>query len=217
MKNPGRRVLILALVGLLLLLAFLFRAFLLENLVRPLALVLWMIWQFFLSFDQRVIWSLLIFAVLIYLSIRLSRQALADNKPALAPDAHLTLANIEYWRTFILLTADEKAQINILKQNLVEMLVAMYTARQPDTPLWEVTEALRQRQIPLPDNIYTFLFPSRPVTGRLSSRQVLQNLRRLPARWFRPWSGRAVAEYYRSIDEVLTFMEASLEITNDNQ
>jgi hypothetical protein len=217
MKHPRRSVLILLLLALGLLLAFLFRSFLLENLVRPVALVLWLIWRVLLSFNQRVVWSLLIFAALFYVSIRFSQHGLADSKPAPAPDSHLTLANIEYWRTFVSLTASEKARVNVLKQNLVEMLVSMYVPSQPKTPYWEVSEALRQRQIPLPENVYTFLFPPGPPAGRPTFQQVLQNLWRLPARWSRQWSGRAEAEYYRSIDEVLKFMETSLEIEHDHK
>jgi hypothetical protein len=214
MKNSRRAVLIILLVCLLLPLAYLFRDFLLENLVRPVALVLWLVWQVLLSFDQRVIWSVLIFAALMVGILRLALQGLSDIKPAPAPDSHLTLANIEYWRTFILMTADEQAQVNIMKQNLLEILTALYTSRNPETPHWEVVEALKQRQIPLPDAIYAFLFPPRPLAGRPSFKQMLQSLQRLPARWARQSSGRAAAEYYQSIDEVLTFMESSLEINH---
>ena len=216
MKNPRRTTLILLLLGIILLLAFVFRLFLLENFIKPVALVFWLVWRVLQSFDQGVVWSLLILAAVFYLIIRLAGLELADPKPVLVLDANLTLANIGFWRTFILMTADEKARVNILKQNLVEMLVAMYTSRQPDTPVWEVTEALRQRQIPLPEHIHTFLFPPLPPTGRPSFRQVLQTLRGLPARWSRQLSGRALAEYYRSIDEVLNFMESSLEINHDD-
>jgi hypothetical protein len=214
MKNPRRIVLIILLLALFLLLAFLFRAFLLENLVRPLAVVFWLVWSVLLSLDQYVIWSLLILAALIFVILRLARQGLLDLKSPASPDYHLTLANIDYWRTFILLTTDERARLNILKKNLVEMLVAMYTSRQPDTPHWEVTEALRQRQIPLPDNIYAFLFPPKPLALRPTFRHRLQALSQLPERLSRQWSGRATAEYYRSIDEVLIFMETSLEINH---
>ncbi len=212
MKNPLRTILIILLAGLLLLLAFLFRAFLLENFVRPVALVLWLLWRVLLSIDQRVVWSVLIFAALIFGLIRLAQSGLVEGKPAPVPDAYLTLANIEYWRTFILLTADEQAQVNILKQNLVEILTVMINTNQPDQPHWEVIEGLKKRQIPLPGDVHAFLFPPRPLAHRPSFRQALQNLARLPARWAARRSRRRPAEYYRSIDEVLTFMESSLEI-----
>ena len=212
MKNSRRISLIILLLALAFLLVFLFRAFLLENFVRPVALVFWLLWQVLQSFDQRVVWSMLIFVALIYVVIRLNVQGLANTRPAPEPDFQLTLANIAYWRSFILMAASEKLQINTLKQSLVKMLVAMYTSSQPDTPLWEVADALRLRQIPLPDNIYAFLFPPEPLPGRPSFRQLLQALWRLPAVWANRLSGRSTADYYRSLDEVLAFMESSLEI-----
>jgi len=217
MKITRRTTLFLLLLGFFLLLVFLFRLFLLENFVKPVALVFWLVWRVLLSFNQRLIWSLLLIAVVIYVVLRLARQGMSDTKLPLAPDSQLTLANIEYWRSFIMFTANNKFHVNILRQSLVKMLVAMYTSRQPDTPLWEVAEALQQRQIPLPDHIYTFLFPPAPLTGRSSFWQVLQTLRRLPAHWVYQWSGRAEAGYYRSLDEVLTFMESSLEIIHDDK
>ena len=212
MKNPRRVLLIVLLAVLLLALAFIFRLFLLENVVRPVALVLWLFWQVLLSFDQRVVWNVLIFAALMVGLVRLAQQGLLEGKPVPAPDAHLTLANIEYWRTFILLTTDEQTQVNILKQSLLEILIAMYTSREPETPHWQVIEALKQRQVALPDAVYAFLFPPRPRAGRPSFRQALETLLRLPARWSGRRSARSAAEYYRSIEQVLTFMESSLEI-----
>jgi hypothetical protein len=214
MKNHRRMVLILLLLGLFLLLAFLYRAFLLENFVKPVALVFWLVWRVLLSFDQRVIWSLLIILAIIYVVLRMARQGMSETNSPLVPDSPLTLINIEYWRSFIMFNANNKFHDNILRQNLVQMLVTMYTSRQPDTPLWEIAEAFRLRQIPLPDNIYSFLFPPVPLTGRPPFRQMLQNLRHLPARAGYLWSGRTEAGYYRSLDEVLNFMESSLEINH---
>ena len=93
----------------------------------------------------------------------------------------------------------------------------MYTSRQPETPHWEVYEALRLRQIPLPENIYAFLFPDKPLGGRPSFRQVLHTIRSAPKKWARRWTDRDVAAYYRSIEEVVNFMESSMEITHDDE
>jgi hypothetical protein len=112
---------------------------------------------------------------------------------------------------------DEKAKVSILKQNLGEMLVTMYTSRQPETPHWEIYEALRQHRIPLPESIYAFLFPRKPLSSRRSLRQVLYAIQGAPREWARRRTGQDVAEYYRSIEEVLNFMEISMEITHDNE
>ena len=213
-KVPQRTLFIALLLGLLLLTAFLFRAFLLENLIRPLALVFWMVWSVILSVDQKIYWGLLIAVASIYAFTRLIRLGAADPGPDLSTGAYHTPAAIDFWRTFILVTNNEKAQVNLLKQNLVEMLARMYTASQPETPYWLIYEALQSRQIPLPEHIYTFLFPPDPMSGRSALWKFWYALRSLPAEWARRWSGRATAEYYQSLDEVLTFMESSLEINH---
>jgi hypothetical protein len=216
MKENGRTILIFLLLGFALLLIYLFPLFFLDNFVRPVALVFWLFWQVLLSIDQRIYWSLLIFLASLYAFLHLILGR-AYIRPAPPPDSNLTQESIDYWRTFIRLSTRDRASVKILKQNLVEMLVTMYTSRQPETPHWEVSEALQERQIPLPEPIYNFLFPSQPLRGRLSFREVLQTTRLAPMKWVRWWKGRDTAGYYRSIDEVLTFLESSMEITHDEK
>jgi hypothetical protein len=216
MKNSRRISLIILLLALAFLLAFLFRAFLLENFVRPVALVFWLIYQVFLSFDQRLIWGLLIFAAVVSAYIRLSLRGLAESQPVPDSDSQFTLDTIDYWRTFLLSGANEAYSTELLKQKLVRMLATIYTSRTPETPQWEIYEALEKRQIPLPEHIYTFLFPLNPSAGRPSFQQILRILRSLPGKFLHRWSGRARTEYYQMIEEVLKFMESSLEIKHDN-
>jgi hypothetical protein len=40
----------------------------------------------------------------------------------------------------------------------------------------------------------------------------LQSIEKTPRKWIRQWTGREKTEHYQMIDEVLSFMEASLEI-----
>jgi hypothetical protein len=216
MRITRRTQLILLLLGLVLLLGFLFRVFILENFVKPVALVFWLIWRVLLSIDQGVYWSLLILLAVFYAFIHFAR-GWVSTKPTPPLDSNLTLETVDYWRMFIRLSVREKARVSVLKQNLEEMLVTMYTSRQPETPHWEVSEALRQRQIPLPESIYAFLFPRKPLSSRRSLRQVLHAIREAFREWARRRTGQDVAEYYRSIEEVLNFMETSMEISHDNE
>jgi len=218
MKKPRRTFVVVLSVGLALLLAYTFRVFLLENVVRPVALIFWLFWRVLQSIDQRVFWSVLVFAALIYAFIRLSGQALSEMQPAPVQPYNAILANIEVLRSSIRMTTergDEGLQVNLLKQNLVDMLVSLYTASQPDRPHWQVLEDLKAGRIPLPDSIHAFLFPPKPAPGRRSLSQTLQKLWQAPARWAERRSGRATAVYMHSLDEVLTYMETSLEIAHD--
>ena len=216
MKLTRRTLLIILLLGLVLPAGVLFRAFLLDNFVRPVALVLWLIWRVLLSIDQKIYWSLLIFTALFYIFIHLARRLAENQTTAPPPDSNLTLDTVDFWRTSIGLTSDENVRVNILKQNLGEMLASMYASRQNEASHWEVYEALQQGKIPLPEHIYSFLFPPKPLEGKRTFRQILQTIRQAPGRWVRQWTGSAAADYHRSIEEVLTFMESSMEIKHDD-
>ena len=218
MKKSRRTIIVILSAGLALLLAFTFRVFLLENVVRPIALIFWLFWRVLQSIDQRVFWSVLLFAALMFAFIRLSAQALGEIPPPPVQHYNAILANIEILRNSIRMTSErgeEGLQVNLLKQNLVDMLVSLYTASQPDRPHWQVLEDLKAGRIPLPDSIHAFLFPPKVVLARPSLRQTLRRLWQAPARWADRRSGRAAAAYMHSLDEVLTYMETSLEIAHD--
>lgn len=82
---------------------------------------------------------------------------------------------------------------------------------------WEIYDALKRQQISLPLPIYDFLFPVEPSGGKRTFRQVLQIIRCTPEKWVRRWAGRDLAEYYRSIEAVLIFMESLKETKYDDK
>ncbi len=91
------------------------------------------------------------------------------------------------------------------------MLAALYASRQPEAVQYEIYDALKSRQIPLSEPIYAFLFPPEPSRAGRSLKQILADLRDLPRRQIRRWTHQESAEYYRSLEQTLEFMETSLE------
>ncbi len=213
--NISRRTTVIVLfLGLFLVLGILVRSFILENVVKPFALVLWAIWRILLSVDQKYYWGLLIFSAMFYLFYRLSREP-AVFKQSHQSNFNATLETVSYWRNSILFTSDEIDQANVLKRSLGDMLATLYAAKQPGTASFEIYAALKRRHLPLPEEIYDFLFPSE-LSGSVGPlKQVLLKIRQTPGKWMRRWTRRDLAEYYRSIDEVITFMETSMEIEHD--
>ena len=69
---------------------------------------------------------------------------------------------------------------------------------------------------PCPEHIHTFLFPDEPEKSKRSLEKLIQSIRTAPRKWIRRWTGQETAEHYRMIDEVLSFMETSLEMKNDD-
>jgi hypothetical protein len=126
------------------------------------------------------------------------------------------LESVGLWRGFIIISTDEIDKDNPLKRELAQLLVSMYVSKQRGATSYEVSAALRQRQIPLPEPIYAFLFAEELPRPKRFFAQALRSIRLAPRRWVRKWSGRDVKEYYQNIQAVLTFMETSLEMKNDD-
>lgn len=217
MKIAPRMVLSGIALALLLLAGIVFRLFLFENFIRPAAIVLWVIWQILLSFDQRVLWGLCAFLAAALAVYRLGHIELPRVEQSAQPDPNASLARVRYWQTSILWTTDEIEKPNILKLDLVQMLVSVYAVRQPDTPRLEINRALRLRQIALPEPVYAFLFPADHTDSKQSIGRIMRSLWQAPQKWARRRTGRDIADYYSSIEDVLTLIEAALEITHDDR
>ncbi len=214
MKISRRAVLIIALIlGPFLLISFSFPGFVQDNFVKPIALVLLLGWRILLSIDQRIYWLGLVCAVMLYALIRLYRlfQVPDTFEQTQSPDSNFTLEQISYWRNSIRLTDFSLDQADSLKRSLINMLVAIYASKQFRVMPYEVYDALEQRQIPLPEPIYTFLFPAKPSGAKLSITQLLRRGRAMPRRQIRRWAGREKAEFYQMLEQVLKFMEAIME------
>lgn len=201
-------------VGLVLLLAILFRAFILEYVAAPLALVLWVFWRLLQSVDQTVYWILLILIVLFAGLGRLIR--LIENKatvlgPTSRSDSKAILERVRYWRNAIRLASPGTAGPYTVEHHLGEMLAELYASQQPNATYFEVYTALKEHRLPLPEPIDAFLFPSEPTGSGRSFKQVLRTIWDMSRKQIDRWTGREVANYYRSLEQALTFMESSLE------
>jgi hypothetical protein len=218
MKISGRQSLLLLLLLVFLFLGILFRSYFLDYLVRPVAILVWYIWRILTSVDQAIYWGILVFSALTYtfISIILRRlRGLAPLEPTPSSGSNATLENVRYWRTTILVTQDEIEKSNILKRDLGKMLAAMLASKQAGTSNWQVYNALKLHQIPLSEPIYAFLFPDESSGPRRNIKQILKNIWQTPRSWIRRWTHRDVMEYYQSIDQVIAFMESSMEIQYD--
>lgn len=202
--------------GLVLFLGLVFHQFLLAGIILPVATVLWLLLRLFvLSIDQQIYWLLLIFLIVLFGFIRLLRVTGAPD-PDPSPEPNPTLDRVHYWQTSILSNTREIGERNYLRQDLRRLLAARYAAGRQGSAHFEVEAALKQRDIPLPEPIYAFLFEAEPEAPAQpffrdpvgSIARVLRSARQAPRRLLRRWSGREAAEYRRTIDEVLTLLES---------
>ncbi len=131
MTLSRRAALVLLLLGLSLLLGFFFRSFLLENFIRPVALVFVLLQRTVHSVDQHVYWYLLIASAVIYLFVRFA-LTLTAPPPETPAESNVTLDSINQWRVLIPLADEAADRPNILKQNLGRILTTIYSSRAPD-------------------------------------------------------------------------------------
>ncbi len=88
----------------------------------------------------------------------------------------------------------------------------MYTFRNSGSAYLEIYEPLRQRKIALPEKVWSFIFEQEPA-GRKTG--LVQSIRQAARSRIQKWSGRETDEYYAAIEDVLSFMETSLEMNDD--
>jgi hypothetical protein len=220
LKISRRTVLIITFIlGLFLLVGFSFPSFVEDNFITPIALVLWLCWRILQSIDQPVYWLALILAVVFYFLIRLYRwaQGVDTFEQTQSPDSNAALEKISYWRTSIRLTGFKIDRSNRLEHNLAKMLAALYASKQLHVTPYEIYSALEQREMPLPDPVYTFLFPAQSSGAKRSIKQILRSLRDIPRKRIHRWTGREKAEYYQLLDQVLNFMESVMENEHDDK
>jgi hypothetical protein len=223
MKPPNRYLLLIPILGLLLLLGLIFRQAVMTNVIEPLATVAWLLLRILiLSIDQQVYWWGLIFVVVLWAALLPLKAPKTDETTPLT-DSNPSLENVSHWRASILANLNAGEERDTIRRELLWLLSAQYASQQPraaSASNYEIREALKQKQIPLPEHVYRFLFPPETLEkprgfiqdplGKLQ-RSVI-SISQAPQKWMRRWSGQESAEYYRSIDEVLVLIETSLEM-----
>lgn len=183
----------------------------LNNIIKPTALVVWLLLRLLvLSIDQKYFWSLIIFVGVFFL-FRLLPQEQPTVEPETILETNATLKSIRNWHNLFTFTDQNIRDHKTLKRELKHLLTSIYTARQSALNRFGVSDALQAGEIPLPEHIYTILFSEEPQKPGGSIKKFLQFLRGTPQKWIRRWTGQEESEHYQMIDEILCFMENSLE------
>jgi hypothetical protein len=200
----------------------LFWPFILNEIITPTSLAVWVLLRIFvLSVDQKYYWMAIIFITSLFLYLRL----LPPSPPAIQSEdsrhSNATMRILDYWRSLFNLIDVHVQDDEILKKELVRLLLSFYATKQHTLADFRLHKALQEGKIPLPEQIHAFLFPEEPQpAGRsfiLKIRELVQSLRNTPRKWIRRWTGQETAEHYRMVDEILCFLETSLEMKNDSE
>jgi hypothetical protein len=202
--------------SILLLLGMLFWPFILNEIIKPMSLATWIVLRIFvLSVDQKYYWGAIIFAAVVFL-VRLLPQDQTNFQSEDFPDSNATIKTIEYWRVLFTVIEHDARDEKALKRELINLLLSLYASKQGTSTSFMLYDALQKGELPLPEHIHTFLFPDEPKKSKWSLNKFIQSVRTAPQKWKRRWAEQETAEHYRMIDEVLSYMETSMEIKNDD-
>jgi hypothetical protein len=219
-KTHLRYLLFVFFMGLLLLLGLVFPQFILANILLPAATAVWLLLRIFvLSLHQQVFWwgAILLAAIAAFRGLSLRS---AVDAHGVASDSNPVPDRITSWRDSILLNLRAAVDEDSFKRDLMWLFTYLYSSRQQGKAKYQIRDDITEHRIPVPESIYTFLFFSpRPAAKRSFLRHPAERLRLMTEssaqavqRWVRRRTGRETSDRARSIDDVLTFMETTLEM-----
>jgi hypothetical protein len=216
MKLSRRMVVSVLFIVLSLLFGMYFWPFILNEIIAPIALTAWLFLRIFvLSIDQHYYWGAIIFAAAVIL-IRLLVNNKAKVPPEETPDENDTIRTIHYWRSQFAMIDPGVYEDKALKRELIHLVASLYASKQRASPNFFIYEALQRGEMPLPEHIHAFLFSEEPKKAKRSVKERLHSIRETPRKWIRRSTGQDTKEYHRMIDEIISFMETSLEVNNDD-
>jgi hypothetical protein len=157
----------------------------------------------------------MILVAVIFLFRLLPRKQSSPPQQVDFPETNATSNRIGYWHILFTYDGRNVQEDKILRQELIHLLTSFYASKQRIANNFGIHEALRQGDIPLPENIHTYLFPQEPQETGGRIKNFFHSFRTTPRKWIHQWSGQAKTEHERMISEVLNFLETSLEIRND--
>jgi hypothetical protein len=214
MKLSRRVVISILFIAIILLFGMFFWQFILNEIITPIAQAGWLLLRLFvLSIDQKYYWGVIIFIVFIFLYRLISRDSITTPSEDFQ-ETNETIETIGQWRTLFTLANDSDYDEITLKRELIHMVASFYASKQGSSTYFIFYDALRRGEIPLPDHIHTFLFPVEQQESRRSFKKLMQFVRETPRKWIRDWTRQRTAQNYRMIDEILSFIETSMEIEN---
>lgn len=220
MGTNNRRRLLIALIALatVALTSVVFWPFIAAQIIAPIALLAWLLLRIFvLSISQQFYWYGAILAVLITL-FRLWPQSFNNAPFEKHAEMNVAINTFERWRNLFSPTNSDAHSTGTLRQELVWLLLSLHATKQQFDADHQLHGALRRREIDLPDAIHAFLFPDETPAKPRSFLQRSLDFWLTPLKWAqrRRRQQREMAQRHDRIDEVLGYIEKSLETNNDN-
>lgn len=216
MKFSKRMVMLILFIMMIVLFGAFFWPFILNDIIEPTSLVIWLLLRIFvLSIDQKYYWGAIIFVVVVFLFRLLPQDQIVIQSEDFL-DSNTTIKDIDYWRILFTQSGHDTHDQESVKRELIHLLLSLYASKQHTSTNFVLYDALKKGELPLPEHIHTFLFLDEPKKSKWTVNKLVQSIRTAPRKLKRRWTGQETAEHYRIIIEVLSFMETSMEMKNDD-
>jgi hypothetical protein len=224
MKKRLRYLLFALFIGLLLLLVLFFPGIVLAGILLPAATALWIVLRIFvLSVHQQVFWWGVIALSVIAAFRGVFRTSALDHR-VMVSVSNPARDRTGIWRDSILLNVRADADKDSFRRDLMWLFTTLYSSRHEGEAKYQVREAILDHRITIPESVFDFLFYAPPPSPHRSFvrhpveylRVKIESSMRGFQKWVRRRTGSDTSDYVRGIDEVLTFMETSLEMRHEN-
>ena len=216
--KKASRIFLLLFLSFIVFLGIFYTPYMANNILMPLALTFWLLLRIsFLHIDQKDYWFLLIWAGGILILYRLGKTLLntKEEERAELPGLNAVIDEIDNWMIGFRYPGASEREGRIIRQRLVDLLVSRYASRNENSTPKKTLDALQQRQIPLPETVYQYLFAKQAAASPL--RRAVHAILHAPQKWVRKWTGREKADFYHAIEDTLSFIENSLEMKNGDE
>jgi hypothetical protein len=200
-------------------LVLVFWPFILNSIIIPISTVVWIVLRIYvLSIDQKYYWGAFILGIMVLVLWQFFQEE-PNPEPDKIKEENIIFTDIEFWQNKFLNLSNNQIDRQLIKKELIHLLTAMYTAEQQDKSQYMILDAIIEKEIPLPETIYDFLF-SEELKGK--QRSIIKTLKKIwqtPVNWIKLKGIREtqMMETQRMIIEILSLIEISLEIKHDNQ
>jgi hypothetical protein len=160
MFSNRRQVLTLLLcLAVIVVLGFVFRLFVMDNIVQPITLVAWAVWRVISSVNQKIYWGFVI-AISLFLVIRMIPPESPNIHNQIEDDRPTAENGYSTWLSKLASAISDRNSLEELKQRLVDLYSAFVVQKDKVSPM-DVEEILRSKGLPISEGGQLFFSPKK--------------------------------------------------------
>ena len=116
------------------------------------------------------------------------------------------MSKLELWKLYFSTEINYIEDIMKTKRNLLRLLVSMYASKKRIQINYKLYESFENREIYMPDEIYSFIYGTFGKRGKISAR-----------RNFRKLTKKEAVRYYKELDVFINYLENYMESKHGKQ